>query len=410
MKYFLALMLAACSADIPPQKGGRVSIFDSSQAAKPAKGRVVLERPVENDEWLGESGNNLNSVGHVAGRKGFARIFKADIGKSGDSRMILYPPAVAGGKAFVADGRALVSALDAKTGTVLWQSGGVKAKSDVSFGAVNADSGRVFALASDGSVAALDASSGEVLWSVDLDVDLKSSMALCGGALVFKSAGDELFALDPSSGKKLFSIRALPEPFGFFKGSAPACAKGDVIAGFSGGDVYSISAKSGRVNWAARISRAAVSDINSIGDVVSNPVIFGGIVVAKGYSGPLVALDLAKGAELWSVPSDGSATPALSNGILFDISSDGALKAIEAETGGVIWSVQAEKGEAQFLNPLLVNNRLLVAKSNGDLLKYDPYTGEYLGMQSLAGSLDASPIMAGATLFVVSGGNLMAFR
>ncbi|MDR3126817.1 MAG: PQQ-binding-like beta-propeller repeat protein [Rickettsiales bacterium] len=409
MKYLPLLILAACAADTPPQKGGRVPIFGNSQVPA-ADGLVRLERPGANKEWLGESGNSANSIGHVAGRKEFERIFKADIGASGDESMILYPPSVSGGKVFAMDGRLNVSALDAKTGEILWRYGGFEAEGKVSFGAVNADSGRVFALSNAGALAALDQSDGRELWKVDLGAELKSSIAVCGGALVFKTADDELVALDARSGEKLFSIRTAPDSFGFFKGSAPACADGGIIAGFSGGDVYSVSGKAGRSNWAARVSRQAVGDVGSIGDIIANPVISGGQVFVKGYSGPLVALDLASGAELWSLPSDGGATPALSNGILFDVSSSGTLRAVKAETGGVIWSADVPGGDSVLMSPLLVNNRLLVARSDGELLKYDPYTGAYAGSQKLSGKVDAAPVMADATLYVISGGNLLAFR
>jgi outer membrane protein assembly factor BamB len=228
--------------------------------------------------------------------------------------------------------------------------------------------------------------------------------------LVFKSGGGELFALDAGSGEKRLSIRTLPDHFGFFKDSAPACAPGGVVAGFSGGDLHFVPLEPGLSGWAAHVSRPDIGGISAIGGIVANPVVSGSMAFVKGYSGPMAALDLKKGDVVWSARSGGSATPALSGGTLFDIDSDGVMRAVEAKSGMALWSVVIGADGARLFSPLLVNNRLLVARSDGVLMKYDPYTGAYAGEQKLAPEIDAAPIAADAALFVISGGNLMAFR
>jgi outer membrane protein assembly factor BamB len=74
---------------------------------------------------------------------------------------------------------------------------------------------------------------------------------------------------------------------------------------------------------------------------------------------------------------------------------------------------KAKRRDAIFAHfgPVLAGGRLVVASDDGLLRFFDPATGAALGELALPGGAAAGPVVAGQTLYVVSGrGQLHAFR
>jgi outer membrane protein assembly factor BamB len=173
-----------------------------------------------------------------------------------------------------------------------------------------------------------------------------------------------------------------------------------------------VMASTGVPIWLSPVSKANVLSANSMPDIVASPVISSGVAVVKSYSGRTKAFEVATGREIWVRETGGISTPAADAGVLFDVDGDGFAAAIDLASGKSIWSTKLEPKDASayFHDPLLVNNQMLVTNSAGEMIKLDPYSGKIISTERLASRIDASPIVIGDKLILVSGGDLVVFR
>ena len=403
------LALISCTADKERLSGKRVSVFSSASGTAASGEKIVLARPYVNESWNSPSGNPANNKGHLAGRKSFSEKFRRDVGVNYETSPILYPPVADGKTIFTIDGNLHISAIDSETGLRLWHHTGLSNGDYIRFGALALSGGSLFAIANDSTLLRLDPKTGREIYRRNFGATLKSGLQACGDLLLFASDDGELFAVEAESGEKKFGHRTIEEPFGLIRGSTPACAGNRIVAAFTNGEVHMVM--DGAPIWLASTTRSDFKSVNAMSDIAAGPVIESGSAIVKNYSGRTVAFDLKAGRELWAKSSGGMATPAASGGFLFDVDSDNVASAYGAKTGKTIWStkLEPEKG-ARVLSPLLVNNQLLAAFSSGELIKLDPYTGKLISSENIAPQIDATPIVVGDVLVIISNGNLKIFR
>ena len=61
--------------------------------------------------------------------------------------------------------------------------------------------------------------------------------------------------------------------------------------------------------------------------------------------------------------------------------------------------------------PVLVQDRLLLTGSNGNILSISPYTGKFLGRVSLDDPINVSPVIANGFVYILTdGAELVAFK
>jgi len=168
--------------------------------------------------------------------------------------------------------------------------------------------GVVYVGSDDGNVYAIDASSGTQKWKFAAKSRVPSTPAVFAGTVYFTAYDGNLYALDSGSGQvkwkfhtggeRRFSARHLhgvqpvnetmPDPFDCFL-SSPVVWNGAVYFGSGDGNIYSINAASGTLNWKFKT-----------GDVVhASPAIADGIVYIGSWDSYFYALDAANGHERW---------------------------------------------------------------------------------------------------------------
>lgn len=116
-------------------------------------------------------------------------------------------PIIANGRVFAASASGNLSALDSKTGRVLWQM--------ADLGTVNpvlAANGLIYA-AGRGIVAAIDAASGTVRWRTDLHERELSAPVLLRQQVVLATTSGQLITLDPTDGHRI-AMRKLDGTYG----------------------------------------------------------------------------------------------------------------------------------------------------------------------------------------------------
>ena len=147
------------------------------------------------------------------------------------------------------------------------------------------------------------------------------------------------------------------------------------------------------------------SDITAI---KANPIIDDNMAYIIGYNGPLVAIDIRTGAKIWQREISSSSQPWLAGNFLFVLTEDSDLVAINKLDGKIVWTTiipfanDDNKSGIFTSGPILANDALLVASSNGKLFSISPYNGRIMGVADIEKGVETAPIMVNETLLLTS--------
>ncbi len=252
--------------------------------------------------------------------------------------LIEFPPAIAGGVAYVINKYGNGKAIQLNNRKVLWE---LKLRpSDkghqLDVTAPVYHEGRVFGTFLDGYVAAGAAADGEKIWVRKLRTPIESSPLAIGETLYFGTNEDGVLALDTASGKTRWRF-ATP---GAVKAS-PSFHAGRVFVADYESTMFGLDAASGKQVWRTNTSQVAPF---GRGGFFSSPAVAFGLVYAARDDGTVYAFDERTGKVAWSFPTGGqvygspaaAAVPGTPPTVYIG-SEDGVLYALDARTGKPRW-------------------------------------------------------------------------
>ena len=444
----LAATAAACSTvqrvwpfggDDGPESvasvGERVSILEFEQSLSPSAelaGRdFFVPGPQAITAWPVPGGNLEQSLEHVIAAPDFTVAWRRSIGEGG-SRMtqITATPVAADGRIFVMDGEARVSAVDANSGQIIWQTSVRPDTRDRAFGGGVAVSGdRVFVTSGYRLVSALDAQSGAVLWTTRFDAPIHGAPTVAGGRVFAVDVDNQIIALDAQTGSLTWSYQAISEPARLMRASSPAVTGDTVIAPFSSGEVVAIRAANGQELWTQVLSRTSRTNaLSEIRDIAGRPAVSRGAVYAVSHSGLLSAMDVRTGQPAWQLPLAGVNAPWVAGDVVYAVSKAGELTVINRQDGEVYWIRDVNEGRTRteggwffgvgkrtvrpvWSGPILASNRLILVNSDGQAVAFDHKTGQEVASLNLGAPAYIAPIAYNGALYVVTdNGQLVSIR
>ena len=93
---------------------------------------------------------------------------------------------------------------------------------------------------------------------------------------------------------------------------------------------------------------------------------------------------------------------------MFALTTDGDLVAINKQDGKIVWTTiipyanDDEKLGVFTSGPILANDALLVASSNGKLFSISPYNGRIMGVADIEEGVETYPVMVNETLLLTT--------
>jgi outer membrane protein assembly factor BamB len=397
------------------------AVVEDGNRAEP----ITLPPVTRNASWLQRPGTPATRNAHAALGANPQAVWSVNIG-AGDGRKgrITADPVVGGGLVYALDSEAKLTAVTA-AGGVAWSQSLVPARDnpgDASGGGLAYGDGKIFAVTGFGKLTALDGKTGAILWEQDLDATGNGSPAYANGVVYLVAGDNTAWAIDASNGRIRWQLGAASDRNNVTGGPAPAIAGDSVIFAYGSGELQAASAGGGSRSWGSLVTgrregfaRAVVSDITG------DPVVSGKTVYAGSHAGSMVALDLETGQQNWSAKEGPMSAVWVAGGSVFLISERNQLIRLNAADGARIWAQdlpffvgKRPKRQAEVYahhGPVLAGGRLVVASNDGLIRFFDPASGAASGTVAISGGATTNPVVANGTLYVVSSkGVLHAYR
>jgi outer membrane protein assembly factor BamB len=397
-------------------QGNRVAIIALDEQLKPAdalKGQdFQLPPPAPLAEWPLPGGTPEQAVEHVEAAPEFVVAWRKGFGGGSSRRKhVTAPPIMAGGRIYVMDAGAMVSALDARTGDTVWKTNvQPKSKRDnegFGGGLAYAD-GKVYASSGYRQIAQLDAASGAIGWNTHTEAPVHAAPTVWGGRVFVVDVNDALLAYDTANGQQAWAYQALTEPARVLAASSPAVANDTVIASFASGELVALRAANGNELWNESLSRASRTNaLSEIRDIAGRPVIYKNDVFAVSHSNVFAATDLRTGSQRWALPVSAVTSPWPAGDVVYVVDQVGQVICVSRDTGQVYWIRDLNAGlkkkkRAFWSSPVLASNRLIIVSSHGEALALNPKTGATERSLKLGADALIGPIAVGGMVYVAT--------
>ena len=420
-------------------EGDRISILSTDQKLEPTealKGVDFALPPVEPvADWPLPGGTPEQAVGNISAAPDLSIAWRKGFGMgSKGGEFITAPPIMAAGKVFTLDAEATVSAHDARTGAELWRvfmrpNDNKRDREGFGGGLAYAD-GKLYMTSGFRLVAQIDASTGRVGWRARTEQPIHGAPTVYAGRVMTVALDNTLLTFDAATGAPGWTYQALSESARILAASSPAVSGDTVVAAFGSGELVALRTANGNDLWNEALSRASrTSALSEIRDIAGRPVIYQGDVFAISHSGVFAATDLRTGQARWSLPMVGITTPLPAGDVVYAVGADGKLICVSRDSGQIYWVhdmntgyVAKKKGgfwgigahtvaKPLWTNPILVNNRLIIASSAGQLEALNAKTGAVERKVEIGAPVLIGPIAAGAMIYLVTdNAQLIALR
>lgn len=409
-------------------RGTRIPVVASEDQLKVSdalKGQdFSLPAPAPLTDWPLPGGTPSQSVEHVDAAPNFVVAWRRSVGKKSARRLhITAPPIAAGGRVFVMDAEAEVSAHDARTGETVWRTSitpRTKRRQLAFGGGLAFANGTVFASSGFREVVALDAATGAIRWRSATDAPLHAAPTVFGDRVYVEDVNDELFAFDAATGNQVWTYQALTEPARILAATSPAADGETLVSSFASGELVAVRAANGTELWNTPLSRTSRTNaLSEIRDIPGRPVIYRGDVYAVSHADVFAAVDLRTGIPRWTLPITGVTTPWPAGDVVYVVSQSGQVICVSRESGQVYWirdldepvGKKNKRPRIYWSSPVLADNRLILASTSGQAIALNPKTGATIGALKLGSEAVIGPIAVGGMVYVVTeGGDLVAIR
>jgi len=280
---------------------------------------------------------------------------------------------------FLADSLGTISSIDILSGQVNW-----KIQSNFLSSGVSSGFGVLVVSDIDGMVIAYSQDDGSVLWSSNVKAEVLAAAAIDAKFVVIKTGSGELLALDKNSGEIKWSYRSKLPNLTIRGSSSPVISDGNVFVSFDNGRLGVFALESGFPLWDGAISYASgASELESLVDSDSSPIIEDGLIFTTNYQGNLNIFDIAQKRSVWTTESSSFFSPVIIKGVVAVIESNSNMKTFSMK------SLQPSWNSDEYLNRAVSNavsfkGQLVIGDNEGYIHIIDPLNGMTVGRERIS--------------------------
>lgn len=286
-------------------------------------------------------------------------------------------PVIVDARLFVASKSGILFALDAETGTELWQ---FQLSDYVVRSTPTVRDGMLF-IGAGFNLFAIDATTGQEKWRFPMRYAGQSSPIVVGDGVLLTSQEGWVYHVDRSTGQMLWRLNTEGLPFG-------SIAANDSVAIYATdtGIVQCVTIATGRPCWRKDIAAG----------IFAAPTMSNDAVILVSRSGVTYSLSLTDGATLWTASIGGMEPVAVDATTSYVASTDGAISAISLSDGVTGWVYATGRTDAAA--PVISGN-LIVAGTGRNLVALDATTGQQVWNYLAGGDIGTSPAVIGGFVF-----------
>jgi outer membrane protein assembly factor BamB len=347
-------------------------------------------------DWPLFHGNETRTgYSSAATSAGLVDLWNIDLGSP-----IYTSPVVAQGRVYVTTADARLVALDAATGTLIWQD--VLPSWSESTPAIW--NGRLYVGCNDHNIRCIGATTGALIWLATTSSWVESSPLVFSDKVFIGGMNHQLYAYDALSGALSFSLATGGDVL-----TAPSTDGQNI---YFAGDEEKIRAitPDGSAVW----THDAPGAVYGAPVVAESKIVYGSIANGGGLSfNRIEALNASTGIALWQQESSAYdffyGTPAVGYGNVFMGGFQGTVKAYDLSTGVLLW-MRSLGNYALLSSPALSNGVLYIGSTDGQVFALDAFTGAVLDQAATGAFVQSSPAVADGRLFIGSAdGRVWAF-
>ncbi len=289
--------------------------------------------------------------------------------------------------------------------------------------------GKIYVADMAGYVSCFLEDSYEQLWSRHAGAPILSSVVVDGELLYVSTVDDIVYKLDRRNGTTiaLYTHRVdtnRAAKLSLYGAPSVTLAGSEVLAGFSDGMIVGIGKDDWAEHWSLPVGEGSWPDI--IAPLLWTP----DIMVAGGFSGPLLGLDAGTHLVRWRQDFGSASTMTHQGDQLYHGGTDGILRKIDLRTGDIAWEWQADIPGLSFnLNltgqttqatervtsgtmgtPQICPLGVLVSNSDGSLYLLNPESGKLiwsLDPNVLLGGILGKPAIDGSEIYALSNAGIL---
>ena len=312
-------------------------------------------------------------------------------------------PVYAYQKVYVASRDGLVKALDPENGKTIWEQ---DLEQDISArlsGGLTLTYGKVFIGSENGELITLDAETGEELWRKTVDGEVLAKPLADEGYVIVHTSRGALIAFDAETGDEKWQINSEVPNLTLRGDSAPVSISGGVFWGMSNGRLAAALISKGQLLWQQPVGTPkGATEIDRLVDVDSSPLILGGRLYTIGYNGQLIALELRTGQPAWKRNYSSAINMSSDGKRLFLVTEKDHVVAVDARSGTELWNNE-ELEYRQLTSPMIIDNYIVLADSEGYLHWLDRDTGLFVSQQEIdSDGIAVSPIIVEDGFLIVT--------
>lgn len=317
-------------------------------------------------------------------------------------------PVVNNNRLYIADAEGLITALDAKTGEMIWET---EVGSEL-FGGVAASSGMVAVGSTEAEVIVLDAETGVESWRNLVSSEIVSSPVISDGKVVVRTIDGKVFALNARTGERAWLYDRSVPPLTLRGNASLSAAGGVVVTGFSNGKIVLFLMENGRALWEKRIASASGrSELDRVVDADATPMIVGETIFALTFNGNIGAYNIRNGDALWQRELSSYQNLSVEGQIITVVDARSRVRALDRRTGGTLWTNE-ELYDRRLTAAVPFGGYLVAGDYEGYIHWFDSGTGRIVARNDIGGDgIVADPVATGTHLYVYTrSGKLVALR
>ncbi|AFP85754.1 outer membrane assembly lipoprotein YfgL [secondary endosymbiont of Heteropsylla cubana] len=320
---------------------------------------------------------------------------------------------------FITDHKGTIKAIDVNSGKELWSTNlfvkkGFFSQNDLTnlSGGLAATASRLYVASELAKVYSLDAKNGTIIWETDIIGEGLSRPVISNNIVVIHTNNGILQGLNEKNGLVKWTV-SLDVPLLKLRGaSTPAIAYGAAIIGSDNGSISAVMINKGHLIWQRNISPINSSvETSHINTVKTTPIIINGVIYTLTHDNNFSAIDLYSGQIIWSREIGPLTNFLIENNRIYVMDKNDYITALNVENGKTLWCQKALLNR-KLTPPTMYRDYIITGDAEGYLYWLHNKDGQFISKKKLNSTgLISTSIVAGNKLIIQArNGNIYAIN